>query len=73
MSKYSGVDLNNTISFGNDENDIEMFEISSISICMPNSTKNAKKCSDIVLKNNDNKRIKRAFKALKSKGISFVE
>lgn len=69
LGKYCGIDLENTISFGNDDNDIEMFEKSSISVCMPNSTKNAKKHSDIVLRKNDNERIKRAFRIIKARGI----
>lgn len=69
LSKYIGVSLNDTISFGNDQNDIEMFEKSYVSICMPNGTREAKSHSDLVLRNNDSKRIKRAFRILKARGI----
>ena len=72
LSSFSGVDLTNTISFGNDENDIEMFNLSGFSICMPTIFSKAKKNASYVVRNNNEARISRCIRQLKyNKGINL--
>lgn len=65
LSEFIGISLENTVAFGNDDNDVDMFKACGKSICMPNATKEAKLNSDIVLRKNDSKRIMRAVNYLR--------
>ena len=69
LREYCKVDREDTISFGNDENDIEMFQESGVAICMSTSSTKVKSFANIVLKKNDKKRIQRALSYLKKDKI----
>ena len=65
LSEFIGISLENTVAFGNDDNDVDMFKACGKSICMPYATKEARLNSDIVLRKNDSKRIMRAVNYLR--------
>ena len=67
LCQYCRIKLEQTVAFGNDENDIEMFKESGISICMANSSQPVKRFANIKLKKHDDKRILRSFSILRKK------
>lgn len=72
LSEYCQIKLEDTISFGNDENDIEMFEKTGISICMPKAQKKVAKIANIKLRKFDSKRVCRSIRIFKDKyGVSL--
>lgn len=48
VTNYLGIDPENTISFGDSENDIEMLKASGISVAMPHAAEAAKNSADII-------------------------
>ena len=53
LSKHLNVDLSNTYGFGNDYNDIKMFETVNYSIVMDNANNDLKKRAKLIAKSND--------------------
>lgn len=55
LQDYYQIPITNTISFGDGLNDIEMFQVSNISVAMDNASKEVKACAKYsTLSNNDN-------------------
>lgn len=69
LCKHSELKLEQTAVFGNDENDIEIFNVCAQSVCMANSPAYLKRIANIVLRKNDNKRIARGIHILKRRGF----
>ncbi|WP_036438101.1 Cof-type HAD-IIB family hydrolase [Mycoplasmopsis gallinarum] len=54
LSRYYGIDLDNTIAMGDGFNDVPMFKVAKISVAVGNASKDVKKYATIKLtKNND--------------------
>ena len=53
LSKYLKIPRKNIISIGNDINDLSMFDISGVSVCVNNAEEEIKKVCDIVTLSND--------------------
>lgn len=64
ISNYLKVPLKNTISIGNDNNDISMFENSNISFAVSNSSDNIKKRVDYIVSSNNNDGVAEAVNLL---------
>ena len=66
LDSVEQIELDNTICFGNDVNDLEMFKVCKISICMPEAIDEVKRTANYVLKKTGTNRIINAFDILKS-------
>ncbi len=53
VSEAMGFDLNNLTVFGDNFNDIGMFELANISVAVANAQEGVKQCADIVLKHSN--------------------
>jgi Cof subfamily protein (haloacid dehalogenase superfamily) len=54
LAEYFGIDLENTIAFGDDINDLTMIKNSGIGICMKNGLEEVKAVSDEICDDNEN-------------------
>ena len=48
LSKYYGIEKNDILSIGDQDNDIELLKAGGIKVCMGNGTENLKACADFV-------------------------
>lgn len=69
LDSVGKIELSNTICFGNDVNDLEMFRACRISICMPEAIDEVKRVASYALKKTTTNRIIDAFDILKVNAI----
>lgn len=69
LDSVGKIELSNTICFGNDANDLEMFRACKISVCMPEAIDGVKRVASYALKKSATNRIINAFDILKVNAI----
>ena len=69
LDSVGKIELSNTICFGNDVNDLEMFRVCKISICMPEAIDEVKRVASYALKKTTKNRIIDAFDILEVNAI----
>ena len=65
VAEKLGVDMADTIGFGDSMNDLEMIKTVGLSVCMANGNEKLKELSDMVCDSVDNDGLAKAFKQLK--------
>ncbi|MBQ1289189.1 MAG: HAD-IIB family hydrolase, partial [Erysipelotrichaceae bacterium] len=53
IARMYGIDMQNVMAIGDNDNDVEMLKAAGVSVAMGNATDSAKKVADFVTKTND--------------------
>ena len=67
LANYLNVPLENVFAYGNDYNDVSMFEVAGTSICPENSDEEIKKMVDEITSSNDDEGAAKAFEKIMEK------